>query len=376
MTKVCQNNDTCGHSKIFSDSIKIKNHHKMDWDQILLRKVSNITLPSKYLDKVDTSVVIGKGCELPMVCNTPFIFEIDEEHFSSQSHYPNDCNFLVSYKTMEKESLQINRNYILELNGDIIDTKLLKGLEIGAFCIDLNPIYSTLMQYNQSHSACIKKGMKLPIYHSEKNKIDLSKLYNQKYSTGEWVMALRKLRSEVPFGIRLPANFIERDVILSLTCEADFIILDCSDSIMKKENVIHPIIPSLPAISRIKKILSKLNNQDITLIVGMPCQSDDIYLKMFALGAGLILINNTVSGELCNEEEAICQQKDIALEQLKKNILECGYNDLNEITKDSLVTDDLKISELTDIASVFDPDKVCLPCYNIKRKFRSREFTS
>ena len=365
----------------------------MDWDQILLRKVANVSLSDSHIDKVDTTVVIGKGCDFPMLCNTPFILEISEEHFSSQSNFLHDCNFLVSYSAIREKPSLVNKNCILELNGDTIDLDLIKKLSPGAFYIDLRWIYITLMQYDQAHTN-IKKRMRLPVCQDQNNEIDLLKLFNMKHSTGEWVFSLRKLRPDIPFGIRVPANFIERDVILALTCEADFIILDCADSMMKSTNAVYPLISSLSAIARVRKILAKLNNHDVTLILEMPGLSISKYLKMFALGSGLILLNNeyselpcmnnkeeqmpAVENDICfpveNEKlERICQLKDFALHQLKLNILECGCNHLSDIGKEKLLTTSSAVKEFTEIASVYDADNVCLPCYNIKKKVKSRE---
>ncbi len=365
----------------------------MDWDQILLRKVINVPLPyHSHINKVDTTVVIGKGCESPMVCKTPFILETPAEQLLSQNLFPNDCNFLVSYTAARKNPSLVNKNCILELNGNTIDPQLLKKLSPGAFFINLSQIYSTLLQYDQTRSG-IKKTIKLPVCQDQNNEIDLSKLFDMEHSPEEWVFSLRKLRPDIPFGIRVPANFIERDVIFALICEANFIILDCVDSTINETHAVRPLISSLPAVSRTRKILYKLNNHDITLILGMPDLPVSKYLKLFALGGGMIVLNNThdVLDDIEDEEkqvqkalkesyclavndksERICQLKNIALQQLRLNILECGYNRLSDIGKANLLTTSFAIKEITEIASVFDADNVCLPWFNLKKKVKDK----
>jgi len=358
----------------------------MDWGQILVRKVINLSAQDIQSVDVDISVVIGNLCTTPMLCDSAFILRFPEEHLLASDALPPVESFICSYKKIEKTPWLLTKKCILDLDSDTLDVKLFEKLEIGAFFVNISSVYAGFSQYGNQDYQKIKRGYKLPEYQSIEGVINLKKLFGLKHSLAEWIYSIHKLRPDIPFGIRMPANFIERDVILAVFCEVDFIILDCPDTLPEPCEKSTPLVPSLAAIVRIVSILSKLNSLDVKIIVGTTTMFPSDCFKLLALGASLILIDRTslqyskcdnhlneqdcvkpelqISGD--NVFEYMCDLNRKACDQLKKDIMECGCGKLAEISKANLLTTSFKVKEFTEIPTIADADSVSLPLYHIK----------
>ena len=358
-----------------------------DWDQILIRKIIDSSLRDSQSTDVDITGIIGCRYSNSMFCNSAFIMKLPDEALVQSEAVPSHCNFICSYKKVRNSLWVLNKSCILDLDADTLDLNQLKELNIGAFFINVSGFYSGLSEYGTQSYQKIKQGFDLSLYQQSDDIVDMLKLFKLNHSVVEWVYSIRKLRSDIPFGIRIPANYLERDIILAMFCEVDFIIIDCSDTLFVPKGGAPSLIPSLAAITRAVRILSKLNRMDVKIIIGAPNISLSDYFKVFALGASFVLINGTIqqikAGDYCHFtkslEEAeiidpiyrselnwICEVNDKACAQLKRDILECGYQKLSDISKTNLLTTSTMIKDLADIPTVADPDSVSLPLYHIK----------
>ena len=367
-------------------------NRELDWTQILIRKVVSSPLTAEEFMHIDISVTIGNRCETPISFDSTFLLETLHESFL----YPNELllnhNFICSYKKIEKISAVLNKRCMLDIDGDTLDVNLLKELTIGAFFINLSKVYSSYSKYENQHYHRILYGAKLPVCPSSKGIVDVRKILNLKYFTVEWIYSIRQLRKDIPFGIRIPANFIEQDLILAMFCEVDFVIFDCTDTVRQGDRTT-PQVPSMATIIRAVKILSKLN-YDIKIIIRTPDMFFDDYLKLFALGVSLVLINDPIhqSNDLSYLESKqnmegmenhsqfvelelmrICELKEKACAQLKNDILECGCSKLSQISKKNLLTTSAMVRDLTNIPTVTDPDSVLLPLYHTKSNFKMKK---
>ena len=365
---------------------------ELDWAQILIRKVSNIPLTEDQSKNIDISVTIGSRCEAPMFCDSAFILEMCEDLCIQPNEMLQFDNFICSYKKMIDALPILNKRCILDIDGDTLDVSLLKRSTIGAFFISLSSAYSSFSKSENQYYHRIIYGAKLPVCKTQKGIIDVRKILDLKYFTVEWIYSIRQLRTDIPFGIRIPANFIEQDLILAMICEVDFVIFDCMDTIMQGERIT-PQVPSLATMIRAIKILTNLNS-DIKIIIRTPNMLSGDYFKLFAVGVSLVLIkdNDRQFKDQCHLEsekksedirshsnfaeldlKRICELKEKARSQLKNDIHECGFSKLSEVSKKNLLTTSTMIRDLTNIPTVTDSDSVLLPLYHMRSNSKMKK---
>ncbi|MBW8323798.1 MAG: hypothetical protein K0M50_03445 [Prolixibacteraceae bacterium] len=350
---------------------------ELDWSQILTRKVANIPLTEERSTNIDISVTIGNRCETPMFCDSAFILEMCEDLCFQPNELLQDDNFICSYKKMANAFPIFNKRCMLDIDGDTLDVSLLKRSTIGAFFISLNSAYSSFSKSENQHYHRILYGAKLPVCPSQKGIVDVRKILDFKYFTVEWIYSIRQLRTDIPFGIRIPANFIEQDLVLAMFCEVDFVIFDCTDTVMQGDSIT-PQVPSLATIIRAVKILTQLNC-DIKIIIRTPNMLSGDYFKLFALGVSLVLIKdpdrqfNDHSHFTELDLKRICELKEKARAQLKNDIHECGSTKLSEVSKKNLLTTSTMIRDLTNIPTVTDSDSVLLPLYHMRSNSKMKK---
>lgn len=365
---------------------------ELDWAQILIRKVANIPLTEERSTNIDISVTIGNRCKAPMFCDSAFILEMCEDLCLQPNEQLLYDNFICSYKRMADTFPILNKRCMLDLDGDTLDVNLLKRSTIGAFFISLSSAYSSFSKSENQYYHRIIYGAKLPVCSSQKGIIDVRKILNLKYFTIEWIYSIRQLRKDIPFGIRIPANFIEQDLILAMFCEADFVIFDCTDTVNQEDRTT-PQVPSMATIIRAVNILTKLNC-DIKIIIRTPNIFYNDYLKLFALGVSLVIIKGPerqfkdqshLESEIKAEEiqshsnfseldlKRICELREKACSQLKNDIHECGSSKLSEISKKNLLTMSTMIRDLTKIPTVTDSDSVLLPFYPVRTNSKMKK---
>ncbi len=360
-----------------------------DWNQIVLRNVRNTSLPEIRYKDIGVNVVLGPWCKRPLSFGMPFLLDFTDgnpEEKRARMPGAGHCGdenpkLLVSYSACDESPWLLNRDCILELDGPEIDTVILATMNIGACFVDLTEVYYKLDGYNNdplSHPD-ITRGTELPFYRNTKRTIDLRPFYSRDSHVDQWVSLLRRLRPDIPFGIRIPANYIERDCILAASCEVDFIIIDCPDA-EGKDSKPTRVVPSLPALSRVSRILSRLSCGHISVITGVPSMDIGDYLKLFAMGSDLLMFSYPKDMEYGTGEKEGKGDADramsSALDKLKQAMYRCGCTSLNEAGMKHLLTGSSVISSFTDIAMLYEPDPVILPCFNIKRKSKVSEYLS
>jgi len=338
-----------------------------EWDHIEIRKVRD-SHAAELSEDPDISREIGACCPESLVCNVPFLVDLSEEENTdirekegSREGRISGLKEVVRYSEAEKFPGKLTRNSMVELDGPDVDTEVLTAMNTGACYVDLGQVYYNLGQEDEMvlRTGTEKvSGEGAPFFRKGKGIIDMSRFCEEGARVREWLLLLRGLRPEIPFGIRVPANYIERDCILAATCDIDFIILDCSDTVSRKES---SVIPVLAALARVQRILAKLKSEEITVLTGVPPVDSPDYLKLFAMGAGMLLIPGTGVKEAGR-----------AVSGLKQSLYQCGCHTLKEAGKEHLVTDSSVISNYTGIAMTYTPDPVILPFYNLKRNNKAR----
>ena len=353
---------------------------KTDWDQVDLRNVCDSDESEALLNEVNLSTVIGDCCGKPLTCDIPFLVDLTErindqsimDIVETWSREVPGIKVAMRYSDACKFPGKLTSNCILEIDSTEIDSGILDGMEIGAFYVDIGKIYYRLAQYSPSITLGDNKNTQTRTVRKTKGTIDMN--YSEDIPVEKWINSIRLLRPNIPFGIRLPANYIERDCVFASKHEIDFIILDCRDTSSRR----NAVLPSMAAITRAKHIFSKLSCEGITVITGIPAEENFCLLKLFALGACMVLLpNQQEKSDLDEMEKHFSSPKEIAfkLAELKQGLYHCGCQNLKEIRKEHLITSSPVINRNTGISMVYSADPVVLPFYNIKRH-SSRENTT
>lgn len=295
-------------------------------DKILLRKRIKY-LPADYNENnIDIAIKIGASRKVRLALSSPFLHE--------------DQLFFIPISKIKDEMISLKIIYE-EIEKDILNE------DKGAFLIDLSDNYEYIQISEED-----KKSSQLPNY--------LLSLISK----------IRSLCIENPLGLRVPANYIERDIIFANLCNADFIIFDCSDSLSQKHS--NTTISSLPAIVRAHNMKEKLHVENFCIAISSPPVASHDYLKLIALGLDFIYFENIPEQQqykLYSESDAsINKPSSEIISILKKNLYQCGYSCILDIKKCCLVTQSYRLSKLTGIANSFDQDPINIPFYKFKRR--------
>jgi len=353
---------------------------KTDWNQVDIRNVNDGHESETLQEKIDLNMIIGECCPGPLTCVVPFLVDLTERNDDQDileiketwsQEFP-EIKVAMRYSNVYKFPAKLTSDCILELDGPEIDTRILKSMKVGAFYIDIGKAYYKL---EQSNSPIIKgdtdKDTELRTIWKTESIIDMNCCYREGRCIDKWISLIRRLRPNIPFGIRIPANYIERDCVFASRVGIDFIILDCRDTSCKE----NAVIPSLAAIARAKHILSKLSCDGITVITGIPPVESSSYVKLFAMGARMLLFPDQKERYSQEKRKGRKEYSDYspgeivsAFAELKQSLHRCGCRNLKEIGMEHLVTPSSVISSYTGIAMTYAPDPVVLPFYSIKKQ--------
>lgn len=121
---------------------------------------------------------------------------------------------------------------------------------------------------------------------------------------------VREVTGGIPIGFKLSANHIEEDIQFALDASADYIILDGRGGgtgaapLIFRNNI---SVPTIPALSRARRYLDKVDRKDVTLIITGGIRVPDDFIKAMALGADGIALSNSalqsigcVAARMCN----------------------------------------------------------------------------
>ena len=276
----------------------------------------------------------------------------------------------------------LNKDCILKLDGARLDLKRLKEISVGAYLLDLTGIYSSLLQYEDQKRYLDMDDENTRSFYESSGILNLELSGEQGKRIGEWILSLRKLFFDTPLGIRIPANFIERDIVLAATWDIDFIVLECTDAI-NDNSIQNVVLPSLPALARAVNMINKLPRNNIRLIMREPFRNVN-HLKMFALGCtGLIMNEANFAASMMNVDNtpSVLEGKpksayeviNDSLNVLKRDLHFCGCNNISKANKTLLLTSSEAIKNSTSINHIFDPDLISFSYYNLnKTSKRSR----
>ncbi len=193
---------------------------------------------------------------------------------------------------------------------------------------------------------------------------------------------VRRVSGGIPIGFKMSAQHIEADIDFALNAGADYIILDgrgggtgAAPEIFKN-NI---SIPTIPALARARKHLTKLGVTDVSLIITGGLRTESDFVKALALGAdGIAISNSAIQAIGClamrachtnNCPVGIATQKPSLRQRIEieksarmlKNFLEatvelmkilaraCGHNALSQFNINDLTTFKKEIHELTRI---------------------------
>ncbi|REL27943.1 glutamate synthase [Thalassotalea euphylliae] len=107
---------------------------------------------------------------------------------------------------------------------------------------------------------------------------------------------VREATGGIPIGFKLSAQHIEADIDAALDIGVDYIILDGRGGgtgaapLIFRDNI---SVPTIPALARARRHLTKLGRNDITLIITGGLRTPADFAKALALGADAIAVSNS-----------------------------------------------------------------------------------
>jgi glutamate synthase domain-containing protein 2 len=199
----------------------------------------------------------------------------------------------------------------------------------------------------------------------------------------DFAAEVRERTGGIPVGYKLSAQHIEKDIDAALEVGVDYIILDGRGGgtgaapLLFRDNI---SIPTIPALARARRHLTRLGRRDITLVITGGLRKPEDFAKALALGADAIALSNAALQAIgclgmraCHTNNCpvgIATQKphlvarllvDRSAQQLTNFLLAsvelmqvlaraCGHSHLRDFAVDDLTTWKTEMATLTGVA--------------------------
>ena len=305
------------------------------WDDIQLLGAQFHTTPLPDSKEVKTATIIGAKSQKPIVLDSPFLIYSEE----------NDPEDLIHACAMTAEMMGIG------FAKKSISKELLSKSGCSTAFLEFD---NTNENFDWNHV------LHNQAFYTKRTQNQTSSIFNLKSSADYQKLnkKVKDLTQGTPTGFKIQAAHVEKDIQFAIEAHADFIILDCRESI--GEEYSSYTIPIIPALARAKQFLTKLAKDDISLIVTLDTLFPDTVLKAIALGADVINIkSSTLSGYINqngnsstttdNNAFLIKNQLSNLLQDMQKAARICGHDSLQKFVAGDLTTWNKEITSLTGI---------------------------
>ncbi|NLL45134.1 MAG: FMN-binding glutamate synthase family protein [Mollicutes bacterium] len=368
------------------------------WEKLLLNPRQLFMFPTPSVKEIQTKVVIGKRCKKPLVLDMPIMLtgmsyggslssSISIALAKSSSLAGTCCN--TGESTLMKEVRkygnkvigQFNRADLMKENDlkklDAIEIQLGQGAWGGAvesitYSYDIDEKIREDWGLKEGEDRLFKARMK-----DIQNAEDLRKM-------------VRKFKNnyDVPIGVKIAStDFIEKELDVITSTECDYIVIDgCEGGTANSAPTLedHLGLPTLYALMRTVKYLEEHKIRDkFDLIIAGGLTNPGIFLKALALGANAVyigsialmaavhnqvtktlpdvpptqlILNNGTFKDKLDIEEAAKSLANFLLscnEEMKLALQAMSKKNIEELSKEDLVSLDKEISDYFEINYVF-----------------------
>ena len=199
----------------------------------------------------------------------------------------------------------------------------------------------------------------------------------------EFANEVRDRTGGIPIGYKLSAQHIEKDIDAALEVGVDYVILDGRGGgtgaapVIFRDNI---SVPTIPALARARQHLTRVNRQDVTLVITGGLRKPADFIKALALGADAIAVSNAamqaigcIAMRACHTnncpvgiatqkphltsrlvvESSAAQLKNFfnaSVELMQVMARACGHDHLSKFTLDDLTTWQKDMADLSGVA--------------------------